>query len=77
MQLPSQITAATLSTLVVLGVVMLESLEIITLDSSQLTAVTAFVVAASNLGFGVLLWYVNRSTPNPTAPGPNPMETPE
>ena len=72
MQLPSQITAAALSTLVVLFVVMLESLDLITLDSSQLTAVTAFVVAASNLGFGALLWWVNRANPNPTAPAPEP-----
>jgi len=68
MQLPSQITAAALSTLVVLFVVMLESLEVIALDEDQLLTVTAFAVAASNLGFGTLLWYVNRSTPNPTAP---------
>jgi hypothetical protein len=68
MGLPSQITAAALSTLVILGVAMLDSLNIITLEPDQLTAVSAFVVAASNLGFGVLLWYVNRGVPNPTAP---------
>lgn len=69
MGLPSQITAAALSTLVILGISMLDSLNVITLDSDQFTAVSAFVVAASNLGFGVLLWYVNRGNPNPTAPG--------
>lgn len=69
-QLPSQITAAALSTVVVLGVVMFEALDIIQLDSDQLAAVTAFVVAVSNLGFGTLLWAINRTVPNPTAPGP-------
>ena len=70
MNLPSQITAATLSTLVILFIVMLDSLEVITLKDDQLTAVTAFVVAASNLGFGALLWWLNRTNPNPTAPAP-------
>jgi len=70
MQLPSQITAAALSTLVILGIAMLDSLDIWQLEPDQMTAVSAFVVAASNLGFGVLLWYINRSNPNPTAPGP-------
>ena len=69
MQLPSQITAAALSTLVILGIAMLKELGVWTLTEDQLTAVSAFVVAASNLGFGVLLWYVNRGNPNPTAPG--------
>ena len=68
MQLPSQITAAALSTLVILGIAMLNEPGVWTLTSDQLTAVSAFVVAASNLGFGVLLWWVNRENPNPTAP---------
>lgn len=68
MQLPSQITAAALSTLVILGIAMLNELNIVVLDPDQMTAVSAFVVAASNLGFGVLLWYVNRANPNPSAP---------
>lgn len=66
--LPSQITAAALSTAVILGVQMLDALGIWSLDEGQLTAVSAFVVAVSNLGFGTLLWYVNRANPNPTAP---------
>ena len=68
MQLPSQITAAALSTVVILGIQMLNQLDIWVLDADQFTAVSAFVVAVSNLGFGVLLWYVNRGNPNPTAP---------
>lgn len=66
---PSQITAAALSTTVILGIAMLSALEVWTLNEDQLLAVSAFVVAVSNLGFGVLLWYVNREHPNPTAPG--------
>jgi hypothetical protein len=69
MNLPSQITAAALSTLVILFIAMLDSLNVINLEPDQMTAVSAFVVAASNLGFGTLLWYVNRANPNPTAPG--------
>ena len=68
-QLPSQITAAGLSTLVVLFIAMLNSLEVVTLDEDQLAAVGVFVVAASNFGFGILLWAMNRNVPNPTAPG--------
>ena len=68
MQLPSQITAAALSTVVILGIQMLNQLDIWVLAADQFTAVSAFVVAVSNLGFGVLLWYVNRGNPNPTAP---------
>lgn len=68
MQLPSQITAAALSTLVILFIAMLDSLNVINLEPDQMTAVSAFVVAASNLGFGTLLWWVNRGNPNPTAP---------
>jgi hypothetical protein len=68
MQIPSQVTAGALSTLVILGVAMLNSLGIWTLTDDQLLAVGAFVTAASNLGFGVLLWAINRDNPNPTAP---------
>ena len=68
MQLPSQITAAALSTVVILGIQMLNQLDIWVLDADQFTAVSAFIVAVSNLSFGVLLWYVNRGNPNPTAP---------
>ncbi len=70
MNLPSQITAAALSTLVILGVSMLDSLGIWNLEPDQLTAVSAFVVAASNLGFGILLWHLNKGVPNPTAVAP-------
>jgi len=74
MQLPSQITAGALSTLAILGVQMLVSLGIFVLTADQLRDVSAFVVAASNMGFGALLWYLNRGNPNPTAPNapPNP-----
>lgn len=68
--LPSQVTAAALSTVVILGIAMFDSLGIWDLNEDQTLAVNAFVVAATNLGFGVLLWYVNRGVPNPTAPGP-------
>ncbi len=68
--LPSQITAAALSTLVILGIQMLAALKVFTLDNDQLLAISAFVVAASNFGFGLLLWAVNRGVPNPTAVGP-------
>lgn len=68
MTLPSQITAAALSTVVILGISMLNELNIWVLDADQFTAVSAFVVAVSNLGFGTLLWYINRGNPNPTAP---------
>ncbi len=65
--IPSQLTAAGLSTLVVLFIGMASSLGWVTLDPDQLVAVGAFIVAASNFGFGFLLWYVNRGTPNPSA----------
>ena len=68
-QLPSQITAAALSTVVILGIQMLNALEIWSLDETQFIAVSAFVTAVANLSFGILLWYVNRGNPNPTAPG--------
>lgn len=68
MSLPSQVTAGALSTLVILGVAMFNSLGVWTLTDDQLLAVGAFTVAASNLGFGVLLWWVNKGNPNPTAP---------
>jgi hypothetical protein len=67
--LPSQITAGALSTLCILGVQMLVSLGVFVLTADQLRDVSAFVVAASNMGFGTLLWYVNRANPNPSAPG--------
>lgn len=73
--LPSQITAAGLSTLVILGIAMLNALEVVRLDEKQLMAVGAFVVAASNFGFGILLWYVNIGVPNPTVERPDrPIE---
>jgi hypothetical protein len=68
MQLPSQITAAALSTLVILGVKMLVSLEVFTLTEDQIGAINDFVVVAASMGFGVLLWAINRGNPNPTAP---------
>lgn len=70
--LPSQITAAGISTVVILGVAMLDSLGIINLDEDQTLAVGAFVTAVSNLGFGFIFWWINRSNPNPTAPAPAP-----
>ena len=68
MNVPSQITAASLSTLVVLFIAMANELEWITITEDQYLAVNAFIVALANLGFGTLLWWVNRGNPNPTAP---------
>ena len=67
MNLPSQITAAALSTLVISFVVMGSALDWWTLSSDQLEPVIVFVTAASNFGFGLLLWWVNKANPNPTA----------
>jgi hypothetical protein len=75
--LPSQLTAAALSTVVILGIKALVSLEVFALTDDQINAVETFVVAAVSLGFGVMLWYVNRTNPNPTAPtNPNPIPPP-
>jgi hypothetical protein len=70
--LPSQLTAAALATVVILGVQMLASLEVFTLTEDQIRSIDLFVVAVANLGFGFLLWWVNREHPNPTAPTPPP-----
>ena len=71
MRLPSQITAAALSTLIISFVVMGSALDWWTLSSDQLEPVVVFVAAASNFGFGLLFWYVNKGNPNPDAPGPD------
>ena len=68
--IPSQLTAAALSSLVISFVVMGSALDWWSLSSDQLEPVTVFVTIASNFGFGLLFWYVNRNNPNPTAPGP-------
>ena len=70
MNLPSQVTAAALSSLVISFVVMGSALDWWTLASDQLEPVIVFVTVASNFGFGLLLWYVNKGNPNPTAPAP-------
>ena len=72
MRLPSQITAAALATLVISFVVMCSALDCWTLTSDQLEPVVVFVTAASNFGFGLLLWWVNKDNPNPDAPVEKP-----
>ena len=46
------------------------SLEWWSLESGQLEPVVVFVPAASHFGFAILLWWINKGTPNPTAPAP-------